>query len=146
MATIKNLRDKWKAIKTGEIIHIALEATQPAYVELQKAQMHAGKTVDGSKIGAQRPYASKDYANQKNKQNPLPGIGNPDLYLHGDFYDGIKTTVGDQAISLESTDDKGELLDEKYPGALAGLGGEYKEKYQELLQKTIVKYTNNGLL
>lgn len=146
MATIKNLRDSWARLNMPAVIKKSLETTQRDYLGQQKAQLHAGFGVDGKKIGETHPYASVVYAKDKNQQNPLPGPGNPDLYLTGALYEGMKTTVGDTAIAVESTDEKFEDLEAGYPTAMAGLGGDYKRNYQTFLQTIIIKNVNIELL
>lgn len=145
MATIKNLRDKWKALKIRAIISQSIEATQSSYIELQKAQLYAGYNQDGSKIGDDNPYRSEAYAEIKEQKNPLPGFGNPDLFLTGATYEGIEVTITDKAIKIESRDIKFKKLDTKYQHAFTGLGGKYKENYLQFLQTIIIKNTNNAL-
>lgn len=148
MATHKNLLDSWRRVtaQMPQIILKGIEATQPNYIELQKAQMYAGKTVTGQTIAkAGHPYQSLEYAIEKHSMNPLPGEGNPDLHLTGAYYDGISTEVDDQKIKVYSTDEKGPELDLIYPDSLAGLGGKYKAEYLVILQPTIVKFVKNAL-
>lgn len=146
MATIKNLRDSWRKLNTNLVILKAVDATQPNYIELQKAQMYAGKTVTGETIAqAGHPYGSRAYATEKHSMNPLPGEGNPDLRLTGGYYDGIKTDVEGDKIEVSSTDEKWPELDKIYPYSLAGLGGKYKSEYLVILQPTIVKFVKNAL-
>lgn len=145
MATIKNLRDKWKALPIRQVIQQSIETTQGSFIELQKAQLHAGFNEDGSKIGDDTPYASELYAEKKEQQNPLPGFGNPDLFLTGKTYDGIELEIDDNAININSRDPKFAKLNAKYPFAFAGVGGKYKENYLSFLQTIIIKNTIKAL-
>ena len=93
MATIKQLRDSYRKIKVQEQVQQALRVTQRSYIALLKAQLYAGFNVYGRKMG-EEPYGAyvlPAYAIEKERMNPLPGLGNPDLFLTGAFYDGIKT-------------------------------------------------------
>lgn len=137
--TIKDYRDKFKAIDPKKATQAAIEATQRSYIELQKSQLYAGFTVAGTKIGDLTPYKSPAYAIYKANKNPLPGLGNPDLYDEGNEYDGITTEVGSDRISVFSTDSKDPDLQRKYPGALAGLGGPFKAQYIKDLQPVLIK-------
>lgn len=145
MATIKQLLDRWQNLRVQPLISNAIERTQANFIELQKAQLYAGKTVTGAAIGEKHPYRSHEYAIFKHEMNPAPGIGNPDLFLTGSTYDGLDTEVGDEAITVFSNDEKGPELDAAYPGAIAGLGGIYLEEYQKVLQPAIVKQIKNEL-
>lgn len=143
--TIKNLKDSWQRLKINQVIQESIIATTDNFVELQKAQLYAGFAVTGIKIGDLRPYASPAYAFDKANRNPQPGLGNPDLFDKGDFYDGIDIAVGDNAIKVFSTDSKDGKLEKKYPGALAGVGGPFLEEYINVLQPTIIKRIKNEL-
>lgn len=123
----------------------SLERTQANFIELQKSQLYAGFNVAGIKIGDLTPYASATYAIDKANRNSLPGLGNPDLYDTSDFYDGITTEIGGDAIKVFSTDSKDPQLEQKYPGALAGLGGPFLIEYKKVLQPTLIKLINAAL-
>lgn len=145
MATIKNLRDKWKKLSIDKTLQTSLRQTQANFIELQKSQLYAGFNVAGIKIGDLTPYKSPAYAIEKANRNALPGLGNPDLYDTGSFYDGITTEVGDNAIAVFSTDSKDPDLERKYKGALAGLGGPFMAEYIKVLQPTMIKNIKNAL-
>lgn len=145
MATIKNLRDNWAKLNTNKAIQASLQLTQANYIALQKSQLYAGFNVAGIKIGDLTPYASPAYAIDKANRNSLPGLGNPDLYDTSDFYDGIQTEVGDEAIRVFSTDYKDPSLEKKYPGALAGIGGPFLIEYKKVLQPTLIKLIKSAL-
>lgn len=145
MATIKNLLDSWQKLPLNKVITDSFEATQRNYIELQKAQLYVGQRVDGEQIGVRQPYARPGYAQKKHDMNPSAGYGNPDLHLHGGYYDGIKTDVTDDKIHIESTDEKWPDLDAVYPGTLAGLNENFKPKYLPLVQKVIIKKVKSEL-
>ena len=129
----------------NKAVQATLERTQPNFIEIQKSQLYAGFNVAGIKIGDLTPYASPAYAIDKANRNSLPGLGNPDLYDTGSFYDGITTEVGDQAIKVLSTDSKDPALEAKYPGALAGIGGPFLAEYVKVAQPTLIKLINAAL-
>lgn len=145
MATIKNLLDSWQKLPLNKVITDSFEATQRNYIELQKAQLYVGQRVQGDLIGDYQPYQSENYSIKKHAMNPAPGEGNPDLHLHGGYYDGIKTDVTDDKIHIESTDEKWPNLDKRYPGSLSGLNENFKPKYLPLVQKVIIKKVKSEL-
>lgn len=127
------------------MIQLSIQTTQSSFIELQKAQLHAGFNSDGSKIGDSQPYASEVYAEKKEQQNPLPGFGNPDLFLTGSTYDGIELKIDANKITILSRDSKFNKLNKRYDFAFAGLGGKYKANYLEFLQTVIIKNTQKEL-
>lgn len=139
MATIKNLRDSWLNLDTNKAVQTSLERTQGNFVEIQRQQLFAGFNVAGIKLGDLKPYISAAYAIDKANRNALPGLGNPDLYDTGAFYEGIKVEIGSNALKVWSTDSKDEELESKYEGALAGLGGPFLIEYLKVLQPTLIK-------
>lgn len=145
MATIKNLLDSWKRLQLNKTVQTSLQSTQRSYIELQKTQLYAGFNVSGIKLGDLTPYASAAYAIDKANRNALPGLGNPDLYDKGDFYEGIDTEIGDDALRVFSNDSKDPALEKKYPGALAGLGGPFMVSYIEVLRPALIKNIKNEL-
>jgi len=82
--------------------------------DLQRDQLESGINPLGRKFGDTRPYSWPWYAEMKQKQNVAPGFGNPDLILTGAFADGIKATVKDRFIEIQSTDFKNDALEAKY--------------------------------
>lgn len=124
--TIVSLSAKFQTLDTNKIIQESLVETIPQFEASQKDQLYAGKTKKGTKI---RPgYRNLKYAAAKAAMNPLPGFGTPDLKLTGSFYAGLDVEVGKDVFDIISKDEKGPMLENKYPD-IFGLGTTYKSKY-----------------
>jgi hypothetical protein len=143
MLTISKLIANFKALNTDVLIQESLTETMPAFEKVQKEQLKAGKNNKGETIAPK--YRNKKYAIAKATQNPLPGLGTPDLFLTGKFYAGIDAEVGNGVIDIISKDDKGPALEDKYP-AIFGLGTDFKKEYLDkdlrpLVHKKISTFT-----
>lgn len=124
--TITQLSENFKKLDTSEVIRESFLETTEKFTELQKDQLRSGKTSKGESI---KPgYRSGKYAKVKAEMNPLPGLGNPDLFLTGKFYSGIDAEPGKDLIKIISRDSKGPDLEAKYPD-IFGLGSIYKNQY-----------------
>lgn len=113
--------------------------TQP-----NKDQLYTkGQKSDGSFL---RGYANGEYAQYKNFLNSLPGLGQPDLFETGAFYNGFFVKVESRSITFGSTDQKSAALEQKYGKEIFGLTEENKKIYQMTfirpeIQKYITKVT-----
>jgi hypothetical protein len=95
--------DKEQAIKD-------LQTTQLAFTGLNRK---------GRKL---RKYRSRAYAIFKNKMNPYPGLGTPDLKLTGSFLRRLELGfASNKEFVIYSTDEKFEALKEKYGEDFLGL-------------------------
>ncbi|MFZ4754274.1 MAG: hypothetical protein ACOYLG_13095, partial [Chitinophagaceae bacterium] len=107
-----------------------------------RAQLKKGQTAKGTKF---KPYASDNYASVKNRMNPIPGYGNPDLFVEGKFAAGIKLVVGLDGGDMGSTDGKEARLEGMY-GAdnIFGLNdeslGELKPEFSDKLVNNVKAY------
>lgn len=126
MLTISGLLRKVRAFNTNAAIDTAMEQATPFIKNELRKQLYAGYNGDGELIGETRPYQNVVYAEVKHRMNPEPGEGNPDLYVTGQFYGGVKVEYEGNNIMSTSTDEKAPELMEKYPGALR-LGGPFKQ-------------------
>jgi len=100
------------------------------------------------KFGKQlKRYRSKSYAIRKNKRNPLPGLGVPDLYDTGASFEGMKIDIVDEnKYSITSTDSKTKDLEKKYGKDILGLSVESKtEMIKEFFQNDLVKNIKQSL-
>lgn len=106
-------------------------------------ELSKGIDADGEKIGNRKPYRSPKYAALKNRLNPLPGRGNPDLKLRGDLYEGIKVEVRGQELIAEGTDFKTSMLENKY-GNIVGFNPVVRERIiEEILRPELAVFTIN---
>ena len=151
MLTISSLSEKFNTINTDKIIDESLNETKDEFKAINKQQLKSGKTRTGEEIksttnpntGRKNYYKSKKYALAKNQMNALPGLGNPDLYLTGAFYEGIDVEVGKDVFDIISKDEKGPELENKYSD-IFGLGNNFKKKYlDEDLGPTVKKKISN---
>ncbi len=78
--------------------------------ELNRSQLLEGNNEEGQPIGNTNPYRSVGYSNYKNELNPLPGKGNPDLRLSGDYWDSIDATIKNKEIEMIAKDEKAPQL------------------------------------
>jgi hypothetical protein len=131
MGTIINLLRNFENLDTDAITEAAVNQTKGELQDKNKAQLMAGFDKTGAKIGDKKPYASSYYAFYKANLNPLPGLGNPDLHLTGDWQDEMSIEVSGESIIQNSANDKDAELIEKYGPEIYGLGGQFKEDYLE---------------
>lgn len=89
---------------------ILLNANKTFLSELNTEQLAQGIDENGNQIGARLPYRSREYANYKNRLNPVAGIGNPDLRLTGDYWDSITANIGKNTIQMVALDHKADDL------------------------------------
>lgn len=106
-------------------------------------ELSKGIDADGEKIGNRKPYKSPKYAEFKNRINPLPGRGNPDLKLKGDFYEGIKVETRGQELIAEGTDFKTGILESRY-GNVVGFNSTVRNRIvEEILRPNLTVFTSN---
>lgn len=103
---LKSLQDNLPAIAEQSVSDVKNDLSTS-----QKEQLLQGVSSTG---GTFRKYRSASYAKLKNKMNPIPGLGNPDLKYTGSFYDGIFVTVANGIITIGSHDEKAQMLEANY--------------------------------
>lgn len=89
-----------------------LAEVQEIITKLNTDQLLEGKTPKGQKLEPE--YSRERYKRVKNKLNPLPGYGTPDLKLKGDFHSEFYLTAKNQEFELHSSDFKTPFLEKKY--------------------------------
>jgi hypothetical protein len=132
MTTIRKMLTGVQSIKLAEQLPIIIKDTSPEIVRLNRFQLY-NQSVDkqGDPL---RLYGSLSYALEKNKMNPAPGFGRPDLFLTGSFQRAIYVEVSGQVIKVWSRDSKADSLTKKY-GEIFGMTKESKSDYA---QKTVL--------
>jgi hypothetical protein len=127
MATIADIKRRVDVFKFNDAAEQAFISVEDDFTEENKKQLFGGYDKFQERL---RHYANAEYAFYKYSKNPAPGLGNPDLFDTGSFYNHIQTIVRSGTISIGSTDSKAPELEVKYPG-IFGLGGKYKAEFIE---------------
>lgn len=111
MATVRALQKKLRKVNVlYETIEAAKKNTKEM-VMLNLSQLFVGQNNMGDSF---KKYKWKEYAEQKNQQNPRPGLGYPDLKLSGAFYKSFRAEVSSGGVNIFATDKKAPLLIEHY--------------------------------
>lgn len=133
MATIslRTLRDRVAGFKPIDAAIEVLEDNPNVIPNLIRGQLYFGYDGDGLRLS---PYKSKYYAKKKNEQNPQAGLGNPDLYVTGQFYEGIDAEIANNTVVTYSNDSKNQKLTEMYGDEILKLG---EESISELRTDTL---------
>lgn len=131
MATIQEVCQLWANIDFDTLLDEAIKESEPEIIDAQVDQMKHGLQSDGSLIGQ---YANPEYAKAKNAQNSLPGLGNVDLILHGDFTENIILKYNEDNIQPISTDEKNTKLTTGSGGYGAGVFGLMPERLNEIIK------------
>lgn len=87
-------------------------------VDMNTATLKQGLDATGNPITPS--YFSDDYAEMKNRMNPRPGFGTPDLFLEGDFQEGYFLKEIPGGWETDSRDEKRNMLVSKYSDAIFG--------------------------
>ena len=87
-------------------------------VDMNTEQLKQGKDSIGDSITPE--YYSDEYAYMKNRMNPRPGFGTPDLFLEGDFQEGFFVEETNGGWEIDSRDEKRNILASKYGADIFG--------------------------
>ena len=115
--------------------------TADEIVGLNQEQMLRGQRSDGKKIGKYSTTPmGKEYADMKSEMNSLPGKGNIDLKLEGDFQRDMKMKLQGEQIDIDSADWKSAMLQKAYGKDIFGL---QKKSWQMYLDEIfLTEYFN----
>lgn len=127
MGTIRAMLTKFQTLDLESEIPKIIERTGDAIIKRNQDQLIHGLTAKGEEI--EPGYYFQQYSLQKQAQNPLPGLGVPDLRLTGDFYKGFNLKVTQDTFEVDSTDEKAFALQYKYGEYIFGLTKENKTLY-----------------
>jgi hypothetical protein len=110
------LLDRLDRVDIKPVIFLCLEQSQYEWLGLNRGQLHDGQDNTGS---LQHPlYAVERYAIGKAELNPVPGLGVPDFFVSGDYYNSIQVKVlrGEYSIYTYSTGvDYSAKIEAKWP-------------------------------
>lgn len=139
MTTIASMLRKFQSLDLRSEVPRIIEQTSPIIEKLNKSQLYEHSVDrDGEPL---RLYASLSYALEKNRRNPKPGFGRPDLFNEGSFFAQFFTVVGSNTFETSSRDSKTSGLVAKYSADIFGLTKENKSKYaNETLFEGIKSY------
>lgn len=128
-----------QSIKLRDNLPVLIRNTSAEILTLNRFQLY-NQSVDKNEEPL-RLYGSLSYALEKNKMNPAPGFGRPDLYLTGSFQRAIYVEVNQTIIKVWSRDRKTDSLVAKYSDEIFGMTPKSKGKYaQETLYPAIKNY------
>lgn len=150
MATVFEFDDRAQKLDPVQIIKLCIQQTVYEIIALNCSQLESGEDSTGSFLKSYDPklrYYGKEYPEYrkqyyqvfKNELNPKPGLGNPDLFLTGEFYKGIGVVVTDTTYTVESNSEKAPRLELRYGSQIYGLTTENKTTYcSETLKPAII--------
>ncbi len=141
LSNFKKLHDNWAGFDLiEETIHVA-ENNEKVIADFNRVQLYEkGETVDGKKL---KKYRNAKYARVKNSMNPLPGLGNPDFYVTGEFQKSIFADVRGKSIILDAADPKVEFLVERDGEGIFGLQDESKvQVWNRVLRPPLIQRLN----
>ncbi len=101
MATIPEAVSAWTKLNFKDEISKTMEDMAIEIADQNRAQLKKGQTAKGGKF---KEYATDFWSVLKHRMNPIPGFGNPDLFVTGDFASLIKLQM--------SLSDSGEMFSE----------------------------------
>lgn len=105
MATARQILERAKAFNLLKEAADIVKQTDDVITDYVRAQLYTGKDKKGNMIYPQYKNdspANKRYAIKKNRQNPIPGLGHPDLFLRGDLYKRLNVEVLDESVFFRS--------------------------------------------
>lgn len=159
MGRVFDLTDRIEALDIKATIVTSVQQTSYEIISFNSEQLNSGIRSDGLTLkpydpklkyyGKEYPQYRKEYYEQfKNSLNPNPGLGNPDLFLTGEFYKGIGVVVNanSNSFTVSSSSEKAKRLELRYGSQIYGLTKENKTKYAiDVLQPTLNTNIKNQL-
>lgn len=98
MGSMFQLLDRLDKVELKPIVILCLETSKYEWLSLNRGQLHDGQDNTGH---LQSPeYADERYAEHKNEENPVPGLGVPDFFVTGDYYNSIQMTINASQYSI----------------------------------------------
>lgn len=111
-----------------QVIESTFDEKKDELLRVNQSQLYEGFDQGGKRL---KKYKNVRYAGKKNKMNVLPGFGNPDFFVTGEFYSNWKIERAGQKIITELGDNgKADFLIKRDP-EIIGLGGEYRKGFVE---------------
>lgn len=127
--TASALIQKLKNVKVAVIAVEAIKQTEAEYLNIQtRKQMLYGIDATGNAISPS--YTTNSYSKKKNRMNPLPGYGTPDLKVTGVLYRETKFIKVDQTqIEIVSEAPYAKYVEGRYGSKIYGLSPKNRSAY-----------------
>ena len=137
--TIHELQRRWKQIDLKKAAASIVAEHKKDIADLNREQLMDGVNKEGKKL---RKYRSPKYAARKNRMNPIPGLGNPDLYLTGRFQEAMNVKLNSKtSFEIYSTDSKAPKLTKQYGKEIFGLTEQSKDTAaHEIVNPGLIQY------
>lgn len=105
---VGDVAERIRSIDIGNIFKDFMTKNETSVIDLVRSQLNRGEDGNGKKL---HPYYggsyTSGYVDEKHSMNPRPGYGTPDLYLTGDFYEGMfMQEVKEDYAKIWSSDEK----------------------------------------
>ena len=138
-SSIKQLKKELKIIA-----EIAVQEHSNIIIDMNTETLMHGLDADGEKLTPE--YRSDEYAAEKNRMNPLPGEGTPDLFLEGNFHSGFYVKPEKMGWSIDSKDSKRDKLANKYGDDIFGNTKEdEKEINEDYIKPEMIEFSLDNL-
>lgn len=138
MSTILSMLQKVKSVDLETQVPIIIEQTKETAINLNRLQLY-NMSEDKNNMSLLM-YRSPSYAEYKNKKNPIPGKGHPDLFLTGSFQNKMFMKVEKETFEISSSDYKTFDLIKHYGDDIFGLSIKSKAIYAKSVFEKIKTY------
>lgn len=129
---------KVSSINLPEQVPVIIQQTSETAINLNRQQLY-DTSVDKHEMKL-LSYNWPNYAVMKNKMNPKPGFGHPDLYLTGSFQKAMFMKVEKESFNISSRDSKTFDLVKHYGDDIFGLTLKSKAEYTKTVWLQIKRY------
>ncbi len=110
--TLHELKRRWSKLDVKRAAISIVAERKEDIIDKNREQLMDGFNKEKKRL---KKYASPQYAAKKNRRNPVPGYGNPDLYDTGSFQQAMKLNIQSTTLyEITSTDSKTPDLKKKY--------------------------------
>lgn len=141
VGNFQRLKNAWASVDLVKEVSAIAADNEKAIADYNREQLFKqGEDSDGRKL---RKYRRPRYARVKHEMNPLPGLGNPDLFVTGDFHRSIFTDVRGPRIIFDAKDWKVEKLAGQYGESIFGLHDDSRRRvWVEVLRPPLLPRIN----
>jgi hypothetical protein len=113
MGTIRGVLRKYQALRDNMdlVIERTFEESKESMAAYNVDQLERGEGSDGQPL---KKYRNPEYAQKKNKLNPIPGLGNPDLRVTGAYHKSLYVEIVGDRVRFLASDIKAPKLEEQF--------------------------------